>query len=172
MIRRYVTNTVELLYLSLMQRWEKSAPPNRHKGYLDGMPANNSQTARFAFVLKKIALGSEERTYQLIARRTRRRDGHSYVSRDASWMISPYPLSNGWHLEGCTNLDNQKLAFTECLNELGLSATFIAAVDAFVAGNSIADYLPNAAEQEEIVVRLRSMGELDFESPNSLILID
>lgn len=172
MTRHYVTNTKELLYLSLMLRWETTAPQNRHKGHLDGEPAINSQTARLAFVLKKIALGVEEQTYQALARHTRRRDGQSYVSRDASWMQSPYPLSNGWHLEGCTNLGNQKLGFTDCLIDLGHSGIFVAAVDAFVAGKSIFEFMPNAAEQEEIVARLRSMGDLDFESPNSLTLID
>ncbi len=38
----HLTEPVELLYLSLMLRWERSAPPDLHEGRLDGEPERNT----------------------------------------------------------------------------------------------------------------------------------
>lgn len=147
-----IKNTVEYLYLGLMLRWEETAPPDRHKALLDGEPARNTQITRFAYIIRKIAAGQEERVYQNLTRHSRRNDGHSYISRDSSWMEEPYPLSNGWHFEGCTNL-SQKQDILQSLTHLGISPTLIAAIDDFVAGKSIRSYIPSDEESEKILQR-------------------
>lgn len=161
-MRNYLTNTVEILYLSLMLRWERTAPPDRHTGFLDGNLETNSQTSRFAYVVKKIACGTEGKAYHTFERFTRRNDGHAYISRDQSWMNAPYPLSLGWYFEGCTNLE-QKQHCIRSVIQLGLSPLFERCLDDFVAGKSIADYMPTFDEQDAILKRLCERGELDFE---------
>lgn len=145
-----IRNTVEYLYLALMLRWEKSAPLDRHEGILDGETARNTQITRMAYILRKIAAGQEERTYQLLSRHSRRNDGKSYISKDPSWMAEPYPLSEDWHFEGCTSLV-QKQAILQHLTELSLSPTLVDCIDKFVAGTSIEDRLPSEEEAEEIL---------------------
>jgi len=147
-----IKNTVEYLYLALMLRWEKDAPPDRHQGLLDGEIARNTQIARMAYILKKIAAGQEERAYKLLCLNSRRDDGKSYVSQDFSWMKEPYPLSCGWYFEGCTSLI-QKQEILQCLTKLDLSATLVNCIDEFVAGKSIESLLPTEDEAEEILRR-------------------
>ena len=74
-------------------------------------------------------------------------------------MGQPYPLSNGWHFEGCTNLD-QKQAILQHLTELGLSSTLVACIDEFVAGKSIEYRIPSEDEAEEILRRSIEMERL------------
>lgn len=147
-----IKNTVEYLYLALMLRWEKSAPPDKHQGLLDDEPARNTQITRMAYILKKIAASQEERTYQLLSRDSRRDDGKSYISQDASWMKQPYPLSGGWYFEGCTSLV-QKQDILQHLTKLGLSPTLVSCIDEFVAGKNIEHCLPSEDEAEEILRR-------------------
>lgn len=147
-----IKNTVEYLYLGLMLRWEDTAPPDRHEALLDGSPARNTQITRFAYIVRKIAAGQEKRVYQKLARYSRRNDGHSYVSKDFSWMKEPYSLSSGWYFEGCTNL-SQKQDILRSLTHLGISPTLIAAIDDFVAGKSIKSYIPSDKESEKILQR-------------------
>jgi hypothetical protein len=171
-MRNHLTNTVEILYLSRMLRWECTAPPDRHKGFLDGVPEFNSQTARLAYVVKLIAAGTEDKVYSTFERLTRRDDGHSYISRDASWMNSPCSLSSGWHFEGCTSLE-QKQQCIRSVIQLGLSPLFERCFDDFVAGRSVVDYMPTLEEQEVILERLRERGELvDFEDGQTTPLIE
>lgn len=160
--RHYVRNTVELLYLGLMLQWERTAPLDRHKGLLDGVPAVNSQTARLAYVLNKIAAGAVERTFQRLAcaRSLRRKDGYSYISKEPGFMKEPYPLHKGWYLEGDVSL-KQKQGFIQHLADLGLSPTFVASIDDFVAGKTILQYMPTDEEQAEIERELRERGEFD-----------
>lgn len=147
-----IRNTVEYLYLALMLRWEKSAPLDKHEGLLDGEPARNTQITRMAYILRKIAAGQEERTYQLLCRHSRRNDGKSYVSKDSSWMKEPHPLSSGWFFEGCTSLI-QKQGILQHLTKLDLSSTLINCIDEFVAGRSIENHIPSDDEAEEILRR-------------------
>ena len=147
-----IKNSVEYLYMSLMLRWERSAPPDRHQGSLDGEPARNTQITRMAYILTKIAAGQEERTYQLLSRHSRRDDGNSYISQDASWMKEPHPLSGRWYFEGCTSLV-QKQDILQGLTKLGLSPTLVSCIDEFVAGKSIEHRLPSEEEAEEILRR-------------------
>ena len=147
-----IKNTVEYLYLALMLRWEKSAPPNKRQGLLDGEPERNTQITRMAYIVQKIAAGQEERAYQLLSRYSRRDDGKSYISHDASWMKEPYPLSRGWFFEGCTSLI-QKQEILQHLTKLGLSPTLVSCIDDFVGGKSIEHYLPSEDEAEEILRR-------------------
>jgi len=141
---------VECLYLALMLRWERKAPPDGHQGMLDGKPARNTQIARMANVLKKIGAGDERRIYPTLASHTIRRDGRSYVSKDHSWMKEPEPLLKGWYFEGCTSLA-QKQEILRNLRHLGFSLALIRCAQDFVAGNSVQKYIPSDDEQEEIV---------------------
>ncbi len=154
-----IKNTVEYLYLGLMLDWEKSAPLDKHEGLLDGKPTRNTQISRMAYILKMIALGQEERTYQFLSRHSRRNDAKSYVSRDSSWMTEPYPLAKGWFLEGCMSLP-QKQGILQHLTKLDLSPTLVDCIDEFVAGKSIEGRLPSKEETEEILRRSIEMEGL------------
>lgn len=154
-----IKNTVEYLYLDLMLRWERSAPPNGHAGRLDGKVARNTQITRMAYILRKIALGQEENTYQQLSVHSRRNDGKSYVSKDSSWMTEPYPLSDGWYFEGCTSL-KQKQEILRHLTRLDLSGALISCIDEFVAGKSIENRIPSKEEAEEILRRSIEMDDL------------
>jgi hypothetical protein len=147
-------NPVEVLYLALMSRWETTAPPDGHQGLLDSEPARNTQISRMAYLLQKVAAGNEERTYQMLADLTRRNDGESYISKDSSWMREPYRLNENWFFEGCTSLV-QKQSFTEHLAKLGLSSSFIACADAFVAGESVKKFFPTEEEKKEVLRKIR-----------------
>jgi hypothetical protein len=153
-----VLEPVEILYLSLMQRWALNAPPDKHQGLLDGEPARNTQTERLKYVLEKIAAGSEtttQKVYSTLARYSRRQDGESYVSRNRSWMEQPEQLSGGWYYEGCTNLE-QKLNVVSSLSHLGLSGPFVQAVAEFVANKPFEQFLPTPADEDEINRRIRA----------------
>jgi hypothetical protein len=146
----HIKDVVEILYLSLMLRWQRTAPPDRHAGLLDDKPERNTQTSRLAYAIMKIAAGNEVRTYNLLATHCRRKDGKSYFSKDFSWMIEPYPLTQEWYFEGCTSLI-QKQSFIQHLTKLGLSPVFIACMDDFVANKDVQNYLPTIEEQDEIL---------------------
>lgn len=148
---------VEVLYLALMQRWQQEAPPDGELGLLDGVPVRNSQIARMVFLLKKIAAGNMERTFNALARHTRREDGESYISKDSSWMIEPAELVEGWFFEGCTSLA-QKQSFLHNLVKLGLSADFVHCAAEFVAGRSVAAFFPSEAESEELLRGMKNPG--------------
>ena len=156
----HIKDPVELLYLSLMLRWERSAAPDKHQGLLDGQPERNTQISRMAYVLQKIGVGTEDHVFGTLARYTRRDDGESYISKNSSWMKEPYPLLAGWYFEGCTSLV-QKQSFLQYLTKVGLSSTFVACADDFVAGKSVEKYLPTDKEQEEIVRKIREKEQRD-----------
>jgi len=155
----HLSKPVEILYLSLMLRWQRDAPPDQHEGLLDGKPERNTQISRMAYVLRKVAAGNVEHTFQTLARYTRRNDGRSYFSKDPSWMKEPYPLLDGWFFEGCTSLI-QKQSFLQHLTRLGLSGAFIACADDFVASKNIKKYCPTQEEQEEIVRRVEALDPI------------
>ena len=155
-----LTDTVEILYLSLMYQWQESAPRDQHRGFLDGVPERNTQKARLAFLIKKIAAGAEERTFTTLARYTRRDDGESFISKDLSWMKEPCDLLNGWYLEGCASLI-QKQEIVQQLRRVGLSGSLVAAADDFVANKPIEKYFPNEEEQAQISERIREQERED-----------
>lgn len=133
-----------------MLRWERQAPLPGKYGILDGEKRQNSQYARLAYILSKIAAGNDEHVYNTLKRYTGRQDGETYFSKDPSWMTTPVLLTAGWYMEGCAS-GNQKLAtFIPPLRQLGLSPTFLEAVSAFVEGNSIHPYMPSAEELDKI----------------------
>lgn len=150
-----VTNPVEILYLSLMHRWQRTAPIDRHEGLLDGKPARNTQTARLVYVLQKIAAGNVEHVYSALARHTRRNDGESYISKNSSWMENPFPLGDGWFFEGCTSLA-QKHFVVQQLSTFGLSGAFGQAVEDFVAHKPIEQYFPSEEEEEQILTKIHA----------------
>ena len=73
----------EYLYLSILLRWEREAPPDRHEGFLDGIPAKNTQTARMVKVLQLLTAGvCQDQAMRKLEEHTKRpSDGRSYVSR-------------------------------------------------------------------------------------------
>lgn len=148
----HVLDPVECLYLSLMHRWQTTAPPDRHMGVLDGEPAENSQIARLAYVLNKIAIGQVDETFEKLERLTVKRDCSSHISRDTRRMRAPHPLHGDWYLEGCMSL-LAKLEIVRQLRHLGLSRAFIQSVENFVANDGIDRYLPTHEEQQEIIRR-------------------
>lgn len=143
-----IKDTVEYLYLCFMAKWEKTAPPDQHKGLLDGEPERNTQISRFAYIIRKIAAGQEDRIYNALQAGSSRRDGNSSVSKDSSWMKEPYPLSNGWYFEGCTNI-NQKHEIIRGLSKVGCSVALIDAIEDFVSGKSISSHLKLDEKTEE-----------------------
>ena len=150
MASNHVKTAVEFLYLQLMLRWETTAPEDKHLGKLDDKPVINSQTARLAFILNKIASGDEDRSFQLVARFSRRKDGESYVSRDSAWMKKPYPLLKGWFLEGGQSL-TQKKNITASFSNLGLSGSFVSCCDDFVEGKSVQRFMPSEDEMRKMI---------------------
>lgn len=152
--RMRIMDTVELLYLGLMYRWEKTAPDERHEGSLDGKPVRNTQVSRLVFLLQKIAAGNENQTYQKLARYTRRNDGNSYVSNDCSWMKEPSQLNGDWYFEGCMSLV-QKQDVLQNLLKLGLSTTFVNCADSFVANQSVKKYFPTKEEYGQICLKIK-----------------
>jgi hypothetical protein len=151
-----VVEPVEVLYLTLMQRWERSAPDDRHQGELDGEVKKNTQTERLKYVLEKIAIGSSantERVYSTLARYSRRQDGESYISRRSAWMQQPESLSGGWYFEGCTSL-LQKQDVVSALSHVGISGPFVQAVADFVAHKPIERYFPTDEDENEINRRI------------------
>lgn len=92
---RRVVEPVEVLYMSLMERWANTAPPHGKRALLDGRPATNSQTERLAFVLRKIALGPKaESFYNGMTRDTR-----PLISRKPADLDNARELSDGWFLD-------------------------------------------------------------------------
>lgn len=156
-----IKNTVEYLYLTLMARWENSAPPDRHQGYLDGEPERNTQITRLAYIIRKIAAGQSDKVYSALSVGSRRQDGNSYISKNRDWMEQPYPLSDGWYFEGCTSLI-QKQEIIQSLSRVGCSGTLIAAIDDFVAGKSIKPHLVLDEATEERLLQMVRDDE-DFE---------
>ncbi len=77
-------------------------------------------------------------------------------------MKEPYPLWDGWFFEGCTNLA-QKQSILQYLTRVGLSPTFVACADDFVAGKSIERYLPTDDDQEKMEEILRKIQEKEKE---------
>jgi hypothetical protein len=146
----HVRDPVECLYLSLMHRWQEAAPPDHHMGLLDGEPAENCQITRLAYVLMKVAVGQVHQTFSTLEQLTVRRDGRSHISRNRDRMESPYSLWDGWFLEGCVSLDQKRVIIRQ-LRQLGLTPTFVQAVEDFVAGKHIDRYFPTREEQEEII---------------------
>ncbi len=162
MTSNHVKTAVEFFYLLLMLRWENTARADKHLGYLDGKKTPNSQTARLAFILNKIGSGDEGRTFQAVARFSRRNDGESYISKNSAWMEKPYPLLKGWFLEGGQSLP-QKQKITDSFSNLGLSGSFVSCCDDFVAGKSVGRFMPTEDEMrqmiEEAEVRERNYPE-------------
>ena len=105
------------------------------------------------YLLRKVAAGNEDRTYNTLSRYSRRNDGQAYISKDSKWMEDPCELSAGWYFEGCTSLV-QKQNILQGLTNVGLSSTFVSCADDFVAGKDIQEYLPTKEEQEKILAQI------------------
>lgn len=148
-----ITDPVEALYLALMIRWEKTAPPDRNKGLLDGVPERNTQISRLVFVLQKIAAGEEDRVFSTLERYNRRKDGIAFISKLPSSMRNPRELSADWYYEGCMNMED-KAVLVGTLRKLRLSSEFIQATEDFVANRSVIKYMPTKEEIEIIIAKL------------------
>jgi hypothetical protein len=74
---------------------------------------------------------------------TERKDGRSYISKDAAWMKERYKLGKGLYFEGCMSLVG-KQRILQSLPQLGLSSREFANCAAdFVGGKSIKKYCPD-----------------------------
>jgi len=141
-------NPEEYLHLYMLLRWERTAPPDGCLGTLDDEPAKNTQTARMAKVLQMVT-DLHDLPMEKLRKETERKDGRSYISKDAAWMKERYKLGKGWYFEGCMSLvDKQRIL--QSLPQLGLSSREFANCAAdFVGGKSIQKYWPD----EEQAVR-------------------
>lgn len=157
----HITDPMELLYLALLLRWEKTAPQDKHQGRLDGKSERNTQVTRMAYVLQKVWNDVGERLPEILSRYSRRDDGKSYISKDFSWMVEPFPLQNGWYLEGCMDLGRKQMILQH-LTACGLSTEFAACVDDFVAGKSVEGYFPDENDREVVFRKmLRHEGDTE-----------
>lgn len=158
-----VIDPVEILYLSFMERWQRTAPSDRRQGYLDGETARNTQTARLVFLLEKIAAGNDENIYSTLAVHSRRKraEGDSYISKDPTWMKQATPIahSKGWFFEACTSLKQKKEKVLHHLGKLGLSAAFCESAEDFVEGKRIDQYFPTEAEEPAVWEQIRKWEE-------------
>lgn len=148
---------MEVFYLVLMSRWHMTAPPDGHQGEFEGEIARNTQIMRIAYLLNKIALPKFDRTYSVLSLHSRREDGESYISRNASWMKEPTELGGGWYFEGCTSLE-QKQQILRGLTKVGLSGEFVRVADDFVEGRAVDQYFPT---EEEAIEILKAFKERD-----------
>ena len=155
-----LSDPVEILYLGLMVRWQSTAPGDRKQGLLDGVPEVNSQMARLAYVLKKIAAGQVDITFSRLEALTGRRDGSAYISLQEKRLENPHALLGDWYLEGCTSLEQKRKIIRE-LKMLGLSPTFVRAVDDFVSAKPIDKYFPTNAEAERILRQIEAREQAD-----------
>lgn len=149
-----VQHPVEVFYLALMHRWYTTAPPDKHLGSLDGDPARNTQVARLAFVLQKVAAGQVQHAFSTLEKHTEREDGISHISKAKTQMREPYPLWDGWYLEGNMSMDDKRERIIRNLRHVGVSAAFIRAVEDFVEGKSIEPYFPTAEEEKIILAKI------------------
>jgi len=143
-------STVEIFYMAMMLRWERTAPEDGKQGLLDGVDERNTQISRMVYILRKIAAGQEDKVYKTLSIRSARKDVQSYISRHPTWMKAPKELSDGWYFEGCTSLE-QKQMIVQGLTKLGLSSAFVACIDEFVAGRSVTPCIPSEDEQDELI---------------------
>jgi hypothetical protein len=152
----------EYLYLSILLRWEREAPPDRHEGFLDGIPAKNTQTARMVKVLQMLTAGvCQDQAMRKLEEHTKRpSDGRSYVSRDSSWMQQPYEIGKGWYFEGNMSLlEKQKIL--DGLPGLGLSTReFANCAQDFVEARSVERYVPTTEEAGQIFERWKREGRV------------
>ncbi len=153
-----LTEPIEVMYLTLMIRWENTAPPDGKQGLLDDEPERNTQISRMVYLLRKIAAGAEEKIYNTLSTFSSRNDGESYISMNHSWMEDPRELGAGWYFEGCTSLV-QKQNILQALSKLGLSGTFVNCADDFVAGKGIQKYFPTEEENDIILVRIKELED-------------
>ena len=150
---------VEILFLGVMLRWEKTAPPDKKQGMLDGEPERNTQMSRMAFVLNKVGVGLEDKYFQKLAvGASWSKPGGRYLDKNKEHMENPISLHKGWWLDGCASLE-RKLEMMQDLTKLGLSPTFTKCACDFVAGKSVASYMPTESEQDEIIQALRGVNE-------------
>lgn len=152
-----IKDTVEYLYLCLMDKWAETAPSDGCKGELDGKPKMNTQVTRLVYIISNIANGQANVVYSKLSLGSRRKDGNSYISKNYAWMKQPEPLSDGWYFEGCTSLV-QKQEIIHALSRTGCSGALIAAINDFVAGKSVK---PHLALDEATTERLRKIIEAD-----------
>lgn len=154
-----LNSPVEVLFLSLMLRWEETAPPDKKQGLLDGKPERNTQMSRMAYILKKVAIGVENKYFQRLAvGASWSKPGGRYLDKNKEHMENPIYLNNGWWLDGCASLE-RKLEMMRDLTKLGLSPAFTNCACDFVAGKSVASYMPTERRQDEIIQALRGVEE-------------
>ena len=108
-------------------------------------PAKNTQTARIVKVLQLLT-DIRDAPLTKLENHTKRKDGRSYISKDASWMKERYEIRKGWYFEGCMSLAD-KTKILHALPQLGLSSRqFAKCAQDFVAGKSVEKYRHSGEE--------------------------
>ena len=146
---------VEILFLGLLLRWENTAPPDKTQGFLDDNPERNTQMSRMAYVLNKVGTGVEDKYFlKLSVGASWSKLSGTFLDKNNDHMENPYPLNASWWLDGCASLE-RKLEMMQDLTKLGISPTFTRCACDFIAGESVASYMPTEEEQDEIVRKIR-----------------
>src|SRR4051812_39959829 len=87
----------EYLCLYHLSKWEDTAPPDKHMGTLAGRgDVKNTQTARMSRLLTLVVAvnpADMDASFEKLIKRTQRKDGNSYISKDKSWMTEPYEIA-------------------------------------------------------------------------------
>lgn len=132
-------DSIEMLLVFCMGKWESTAPPPGRKGIYRGVEMENSQQARLQHLLDLIGFIDADRTYSTLAVRTRRpRTGDSIITTNKPEHA--LPLKGRWYLDSCLDLE-RKLDVVDALWHVGYSREFIEGARRFVAGTPIAQAL-------------------------------
>lgn len=149
-----LSDVTEIFFAALLLKWELTAPDDGKGGMLDGEKALNTQQERMARALRIIATGWEDKYFSKLAIKWRKNDGRSYISKDNTGMNRPIYINSGWWLDGCASLTD-KQGMMQSFTQLGYTPTFVRCVNAFIAGESIKDFIPTDEEQEIIISKFR-----------------
>jgi hypothetical protein len=115
--------------------------------------------SRMAFVLNKVGAGVEDKYFQKLAvGASWSKPGGQFLDKNMEHMENPITLNKGWWLDGCASLE-RKIEMMQDLTKLGLSPTFARCACDFVAGKSVATYMPTESEQDEIIQTLRDFSD-------------
>jgi hypothetical protein len=135
---KMLTNPDEIDIVRVLLRWETGMPaPGK---YIDTF--ENSQMIRLRLVL--VEIGKKRggaKFYEPLASMATGERGKRYIANRYEDMGTPWPLTEGWYLEGTMSLE-QKRGLLHHLLKFRWSVRFVACAEDFVAGKSVLAYQP------------------------------
>lgn len=161
----------ELVLMFSLFKWQQTAPSPGQFATKGDTFMENSQQARLQYLLQRVAVLNPNHIYQTISVHARRVDGESPISTKSNWMKQPLQLNERWFLEACISLPQKKTIVAQ-LKWVGISSRMIACGEDFVAGETIASYLPpefialceNAAEAKLPFPTMKSFSFAECEA--------